>query len=171
MKKLLILFSLFSLLIACAVPKETSFKEDVSEKIEQDEQWSYGQLRNLELQMQQSAKEFQDKISEMQISWNRTNYSPPDSTGKQYPTTVETGTMNNKTNETAGKAQETNIQYNLIEEKILSLERKIDTFIQQNRNIEEKTEPPWWQKVLITLGIVFITWMGVKLYRVIKGWK
>ena len=163
MKKLLILFSLFSLLIACAVPKETSFKEDVSEKTEQDEQWSYGQLRNLELQMQQSAKEFQDKISEMQISWNRTNYSPPDSTGKQYPTTVETGTMNNKTNETAGKAQETNIQYNLIEEKILSLERKIDTFIQQNRNIEEKTEPPWWQKVLIILG--------VKLYRVIKGWK
>lgn len=171
MKKLLILFSLFSLLIACAVPKETSFKEDVSEKTEQDEQWSYGQLSNLELQMQQSAKEFQDKISEMQISWNRTNYSPPDSTGKQYPTTVETGTMNNKTNETAGKAQETNIQYNLIEEKILSLERKIDTFIQQNRNIEEKTEPPWWQKVLIILGIVFITWMGVKLYRVIKGWK
>ena len=171
MKKLLILFSLFSLLIACAVPKETSFKEDVSEKTEQDEQWSYGQLRNLELQMQQSDKEFQDKISEMQISWNRTNYSPPDSTGKQYPTTVETGTMNNKTNETAGKAQETNIQYNLIEEKILSLERKIDTFIQQNRNIEEKTEPPWWQKVLIILGIVFITWMGVKLYRVIKGWK
>ncbi|WP_299087843.1 hypothetical protein [uncultured Bacteroides sp.] len=171
MKKLLILFFLFSLLIACAVPKKTSFKEDVSEKTEQDEQWSYGQLSNLELQMQQSAREFQDKISEMQISWNRTNYSPPDSTGKQYPTTVETGTMNNKTNETAGKAQETNIQYNLIEEKILSLERKIDTFIQQNRNIEEKTEPPWWQKVLMTLGIVFITWMGVKLYRVIKGWK
>lgn len=171
MKKLLILFSLLPLLVACAVPKETSFKEDVSEKTKQDEQWRYDQQRNLELQMQQSAKEFQDKISEVRMSWNRTNYSPPDSTGKQYPVAVETGTMNNKTNETVGKVQDTDVQYNLIEEKILSLERKIDAFMQQNRNIDEKTEPPWWQKALMALGIVFITWMGVKLYRMIKGWK
>lgn len=171
MKKLLILLFLLPLLVACAVPKEISFKEDLSEKTKQDEQWRYDQQRDLELYMQQSVKEFQDKISDMQMSWNRTNYSPPDSTGKQYPTAVETGTMNKKTNETADKAQDTNVQYNLIEEKILSLERKIDTFIQQNRNIDEKTEPPWWQKTLMVLGIVFITWMGVKLYRMIKGWK
>lgn len=171
MKKLLILFSLLPLLAACAVPKETSYKEDVSEQTKQYEQWRYDQQRNLELRMQQSAKEFQDKISEMQMSWNRTNYSPPDSTGKQYPTAVETGTVNNKTNETTDKAQETNVQYNLIEEKVLSLERKIDTFMRQDRNIDEKTEPPWWQKALMTLGIVFMIWMGVKLYKVIKGWK
>ena len=171
MKKLLILLFLLPLLVACAVPKEISFKEDLSEKTKQDEQWRYDQQRDLELYMQQSVKEFQDKISDMQMSWNRTNYSPPDSTGKQYPTAVETGTMNNKTNETAGKAQDTNVQYNLIEEKFLSLERKIDTFMQQNRNVDEKTEPPWWQKALMVLGIVFITWMGVKLYRIIKGWK
>lgn len=170
MKKLLIFLFLLPLLVACAVPKETSFKEDLSEKTKQDEQWKNDEQKNLELHMQQAVKEFQDKMSEMQMSWNRTNYSPPDSTGKQYPTAVETGTMNNKTNEMAGKAQDTNVQYNLIEEKILSLERKIDTFMQQNRNIDEKTEPPWWQKALMALGIVFITWMGVKLYM-IKGWK
>nr|DAY26382.1 MAG TPA: Prokaryotic membrane lipoprotein lipid attachment site [Caudoviricetes sp.] len=170
MKKLLIFLFLIPLLVACAVPKETSFKEDLSEKTKQDEQWKNDEQKNLELHMQQAVKEFQDKMSEMQMSWNRTNYSPPDSTGKQYPTAVETGTMNNKTNEMAGKAQDTNVQYNLIEEKILSLERKIDTFMQQNRNIDEKTEPPWWQKALMALGIVFITWMGVKLYM-IKGWK
>lgn len=170
MKKLLILLFLLPLLVACAVPKETSFKEDLSEKTKQDEQWRYDQQRDLELYMQQSVKEFQDKISDMQMSWNRTNYSPPDSTGKQYPTAVETGTMNKKTNETAGKAQDTNVQYNLIEEKILSLERKIDTFIQQNRNIDEK-QSLLVAKTLMVLGIVFITWMGVKLYRMIKGWK
>lgn len=170
MKKLLILFFLLPFLVACAVPKETSFKEDLSEKTKQDEQWRYNEQKNLELYMQQSVKEFQDKISEMQMSWNRTDYSPPDSTGKQYPTAVETATMNNKTNETVNKAQETSVQYNLIEEKILSLERKIDAFMQQNRNLKEKTEPPWWQKTLMALGVVFTIWMGFKLFRV-KGWK
>lgn len=171
MRKILVLFLLLSSLISCAVPKSTSMKEEISDATKLDEQLRYEQQRALELYMQRSAKEFKDKMSEIQLSWNRTNYSLPDSTGKQYPTAVETATMNNKTNETVNKAQETSVQYNLIEEKILSLERQIDAFMQQNRNLKEKTEPPWWQKTLMALGVVFTIWMGGKIFKVIKGWK
>lgn len=163
MKKIWILCFVMPLLFACATPKDSSFKEDLSAKVDETEEWKSDLQKSIDYYAQQTVKEVQDKMSELQISWNRTNYSAPDSTGKQHPTSTETGTANNKTKEVVDKTQESSMQYNEVKQLLVELERKMDAYIEQNQKVEEKTEPPWWHKGLMVLGIISLILISYKI--------
>lgn len=166
MRKLFMLCLLMPLLTACRTPKSSMSQEETSAKIEENEEWKADLLKSMDLYAQRSAKEMQDKISEMQLQWNKTNYSVPDSTGKQYPTSTETGILNNKQKETTNKTEESSLQFKEFEQKIESLSSKLDAYLLQNRQIEEDTEPPWWQKVLMILGVLSLFFIGYRIGKI-----
>lgn len=163
MRKLFVICLLMPLLLACGTPRNSMSKEETSTKIEENEEWKADLQKSMDLYAQRSAKEIQDKISEMQLQWNRTNYSAPDSTGKQYPTSTETGTMNNKQKETNNRTEDSSVQYKELEQKIESLNRTLNAYILQSQQMKEKTEPPWWQKALMALGVLSLILIGYRI--------
>lgn len=168
MKSPLLLCSVLMLLLSCAARKDLSQTEETTVQQQQDDHWKNDLRRSIDYYAAQSARERSEKMAQLQLSWNRTEYMPPDSTGKQYPQATEQATVNRQTTQTVDKTEEAIHQYSRIEQQVASLDRKMDQWMEQNRQRKEDTDPPWWVKICIVTGVGTLTFLLVKLYILIK---
>ena len=119
--------------------------------------------------VRQTVAEIQERLSEMDWTYNRTNFSPPDSTGKQYPVQTETGVVNKKTTESNSRNETTDIQLKEMQQAIMDIKEKLDQKEQIKEVIKvEKEKLSRWQIALMILGFCFIIEVAYKIYRIKK---
>lgn len=152
-------------LFGCATPKNTdrNTQVDYSNVLQQMQTRMDTLLANMEVQR----KETSEKLSNLKIE-NKTVYlSPPDSTGKQYPTMVSetNASKDEKENKTAETELKVTIQRFI--EEVTDLKNKLNTRVVQE---EEVKEVSWWQlhKMDVYAGL-FILAIGLLAYKGFKN--
>lgn len=163
--KIKCLFILGVILAGCATPKNTdrNTQVDYSNVLQQMQTRMDTLLANMEVQR----KETSEKLSNLKIE-NKTVYlSPPDSTGKQYPTMVSetNASKDEKENKTAETELKVTIQRFI--EEVTDLKNKLNTRVVQE---EEVKEVSWWQlhKMDVYAGL-FILAIGLLAYKGFKN--
>lgn len=157
----LIAISVMMALAGCATPKSTdrNTQVDYSNVLQQMQSRMDTLLANMEAQR----KETSEKISNLKVE-NRTVYlSPPDSTGKQYPTIVSE--TNASKDEKENKTTETELKVTIqrLVEEVSDLKNKLNTRVVQEEKVKEVS---WWQlhKVDVYAGL-FILVLGWLVYK------
>lgn len=148
-------------LAGCATPKNTdrNTQVDYSNVLQQMQTRMDTLLVNMEAQR----KETSEKLSNLKVE-NKTVYlSPPDSTGKQYPTMVSE--TNASKDEKENKTTETELKViirRLIEE-VADLKNELNANVVQKEKVKEVS---WWQlhKVDVYAGL-FILVLGWLIYK------
>lgn len=148
-------------LFGCVTPKNTdrNTQVDYSNVLQQMQTRMDTLLANMEVQR----KETSEKLSNLKIE-NKTVYlSPPDSTGKQYPTMVSE--TNASKDEKENKTTETELKVTIqrLVEEVSDLKNKLNTRVVQEEKVKEVS---WWQlhKVDVYVGL-FILVLGWLIYK------
>lgn len=157
----LIAMSVMMALAGCATPKNTdrNTQVDYSNLLQQMQSRMDSLLINMEMQR----KETSEKLSNLKVE-NKTVYlSPPDSTGKQYPTMVSE--TNASKDEKENKTTETELKVTIqrLVEEVSDLKNKLNTSVVQEEKVKEVS---WWQlhKVDAYAGL-FILVLGWIVYK------
>lgn len=160
----LVAMSVMMSLAGCATPKNTdrNTQVDYSNVLQQMQTRMDTLLANMEVQR----KETSEKLSNLKVE-NRTVYlSPPDGTGKQYPTIVSE--TNASKDEKENKITETELKVTIqrLVEEVSDLKNKLNTRVVQEEKVKEAS---WWQlhKVDVYAGL-FILVLGWITYRSFK---
>ena len=130
----LIVMSVMMSLAGCATPKNTdrNTQVDYSNVLQQMQTRMDTLLANMEVQR----KETSEKLSNLKIE-NKTVYlSPPDSTGKQYPTMVSE--TNASKDEKENKTTETELKVTIqrLVEEVSDLKNKLNTRVVQEEKVK-----------------------------------
>ncbi len=109
-------------------------------------------------------KEWMNNFS-FDFSKNETNWSAPDSTGKQYPTSTSetTGKASSQSKGTEQFNDNSELQYQRITHAIDSLRKRVEMLIKQDQSpvtVDKKMN--WWQTTLIWTG--GIAWIAGIIY-------
>lgn len=149
-------------LAGCATPKNTDRTTNVD--YSSNFQQMQSRMDSLMLNMRLMSKEISEKVSNLKIKNTTTCLSPPDSTGKQYPTQVSETTVNKeeKENKTIDTKIEATMQQ-LIKE-VNDLKQQLNTSISEKEKVKEVS---WWQlhKVdvyAVVFGMVIMGWLVYK---------
>ena len=135
-------------------------QSDQSETLTVQEQMElYAALQeNVNATIQQASSSWSEQLWNLNAQWNRTVYSPPDSTGRQYIQSEE-----RMDSQGSGKKQQkdtifVDLKYDAIRQEFLRINAQID----ENRSLmthmtaEKKKKITWFQAVLQFLGVCFI---------------
>ena len=99
-----------------------------------------------------------EMMQQMEFNWQKTNYSPPDSTGKQYPTSTETATGTSTKQEKETYNEQIQVQIQEIQETLLTLKEQLEKQEKNDTKVVEKVAyiPPWAKAVIAVFFVVFI---------------
>ena len=171
------LLSLMILLLTLAVgscrsPKQMAEKTDITVSKESNaatEAESDWQL-NIDKTMKQTVNEISRKLSELNREYTRTDYSPPDSVGKQHPTHMETGKLKNRTEEDSRRNEQTETQYKVIASCLITMSQRIESMENRQEHIEAeyKEKLSWYQSALIFLGGLLLVYIAMTVYIKLK---
>lgn len=150
------------LLSSCATPKniDRNTQIDYSNNLHQMQNRMDSLLTNMKLMQRETS----ERLSNLKIENTTTYLSPPDSTGKQYPTQVSETTVNKeeKENKTTDTKIEATMQ--LLIKEVNDLKQKMNTSISEKEKVKEVS---WWQlhKVdvyAVVFGMVIMGWLVYK---------
>ena len=157
----LIAMSVMMALAGCATPMNTdrNTQVDYSNLLQQMQ----SRMDSLLINMEAQRKETSEKLSNLKVE-NKTVYlSPPDSTGKQYPTMVSE--TNASKDEKENKTTETELKVTIqrLVEEVSDLKNKLNTSVVQEEKVKEFS---WWQlhKMDVYAGL-FMLVLGWLVYK------
>lgn len=160
------------MLSACSTPKNIQERSDTTEQWETTERNVYEKELQASIgrAVRESMEELKKRISDFNMEYSRTSYSPPDSAGKQYPTQVETGKLNNKTEESSQSNRQTEEQYQAIVSHLSQFSRIIDSMENKSARaeLEYKEKLSLYQSALVFLGGLFLVYIIVTVYIKLK---
>lgn len=157
---------------SCRSPKRMTQKTDIT--VRKDSNVTTGSGEDLQLDIDKGMKKIVDiidrKISELDWEYTRTDYSPPDSAGKQHPTHTETGKLNKKTDEDSRRNERTETQYKIIASYLTTMSQRIESMENRQEHIdsEYKEKLTWYQSALIFLGGLFLVYIILTVYIRLK---
>ena len=158
----LVVMSVMMSLAGCATPKNTdrNTQIDYSNVLQQMQARMDTLLANMEAQR----KETSEKLSNLKVE-NKTVYlSPPDSTGKQYPTMVSE--TNASKDEKENKTTETELKVTIqrLVEEVSDLKNKLNASVVQEEKIREAS---WWDlyKLDVYVAVFILGFVGWLIYR------
>lgn len=129
-----------SMLVSCATPKNTerNTQMDLSGALN----WMQKQIDSLAYNMRSMRKETSEKLSNMKVKNETVYLSPPDSTGKQYPTAISKTKANKEEKE--NKTIDTKIEVTMqqLVKEMSELKEKLDAAVNEK---EKVVEVSWWQ--------------------------
>lgn len=168
----LIIILLTSAICSCRSPKQMTQETDVT--VRKDSNVTTNASSEHQLDINKEIKQIVDvidrKISELNWEYTRTDYSPPDSTGKQHPTHTETGKLNKKTDEDSRRNEQTETQYKIIASYLTTMSQRIESMEnrQEHAEAEYKEKLTWYQSALIFLGGLFLVYILMTIYIKLK---
>lgn len=126
--------------------------------------------QSIDKAVRQTVDEIRQRMSEMEWQYSKTDYSPPDSTGKQHATATEQGKLTNKTQESSDRKEQADTQYKEVAQMLATYDGKIDRMETSLQNIEteQKARLAWYQSVLIALGSLLLIDISIKVYLRLK---
>lgn len=157
---------------SCRTPKHLAEKTDIT--VSKDSNAATEAEADLQLSidktMKQTVDEISRKLSELNWEYTRTDYSPPDSVGKQHPTHTETGKLNNRTEEDSRRNEQTETQYKVIASYLTTISQRVESLEKRQEHIEAeyKEKLSWYQSALIFLGGLFLVYIAVTVYIKLK---
>lgn len=142
-------------------------QSDQSETLTKQEQMEmYAALQDrVNASIQKVSSSWSEQLWNLNAQWNRTVYSPPDSTGKQYIQSEERmdsqGTGKNQQKDTVF----VDFKYDAIRQEFLRINTQIDELRSLMKHIaaEKKTKITWFKAALLFLGVCEIIYT---IYRV-----
>lgn len=159
----LVVMILVMSLAACATPKNTdrTTNVDYSGILQQMQ----SRMDSLMYNMQMQRKEVSEKLSNLKINNTTTYLSPPDSTGKQYPTQVSETTVNKEDKENKTTDTELNVTIQQLLTEVSDLRQKLDAVIYEQDKVAELS---WWDlnknKVYVSAVLLF-TFVWVSKFK------
>lgn len=150
------------LLAGCATPKNTDRTTNVD--YSGDLQQMQSRMDSLMLNMRLMSKEISEKVSNLKIKNTTTNLSPPDSTGKQYPTQVSETTVNKEEKENTTTDTEINVTIQQLVTEVNELRQKLDAVITEKEKVKEVS---WWELhrmdvYAVVFALVIVGWLVYK---------
>ncbi len=151
-------------LARCATSKNTdrNIQVDYSNVLQQMQTRMDTLLANMEAQR----KETSEKLSNLKIENKTVYFSPPDSTGKQYPTMVSETNVSKDEKENKTTETELKVTIQRLVAEVADLRNELNTAIVLKEKVKEVS---WWQlhKVDVYAGL-FILVLGWLTYRSFK---
>lgn len=148
-----------------SAPESTqSEQKDVLTKQEQM-QLLASMEENMNASLQKTSAKWSEQLWNMNAQWNRTIYTPPDSTGKQYVQSEE-----RIESSSSGKNQQkdtvyVDFKYDAIRQELLQLSSQMDELrvLMKYMTSEKKANITWFQAALQFLGVCAVIYI---IYRV-----
>lgn len=111
-------------------------------------------------------EQVKEMMQQMNFNWQKTNLSPPDSTGKQYPTSTETATGTSTKQEKETYNEQLQVQIQEIKETLLTLKEHLYKQEKNDTKVVEEVAyiPPWMTAITVISCIVLVLY----LYKIIK---
>ena len=156
MESFLLLVALALMLTACKSqpPMKLDATTDKQTDTKTDTQVSDSSYQHTKEMIKELSSSWWQKLEEITASWERTEYSPPDSTGKQYPTSVTTGSVNSSTQEERRDTSQNDTKIETMSAEITHINSRMDRIEQEVSLVkaERKETLSWWQSALLFLG-------------------
>lgn len=156
MESFLMLVALALMLTACKSqpPMKLDATTDKQTDTKTDTQVSDSAYQHTQEMIKELSSSWWQKLEEVTASWERTEYSPPDSTGKQYPTSITTGSVNSSTQEERRDTSQTDTKIETMSAEITHINNRMDRIEQEVSTVkaERKETLSWWQSSLMYLG-------------------
>ena len=156
MESFLLLVALALMLTACKSqpPMKLDATTDKQTDTKTDTQVSDSVYQHTQEMIKELSSSWWQKLEEITASWERTEYSPPDSTGKQYPTSVTTGSVNSSTQEERRDTSQTDTKIETMSAEITHINNRMDRIEHEVSTVkaERKETLSWWQSALMYLG-------------------
>ena len=159
------IISLLAVIICCLVCSScrASHNMEVQKQIDYsgDLQQMQSRMDSLLYNMRLMSKEISEKVSNLKIENTTTYLSPPDSTGKQYPTQVSETTVNKEEKENKTIDTEINVTMQQLVTEVNELKQKLDAVITDKEKVRELS---WWDlhkdKVYYCIiGLFIVKWL------------
>lgn len=150
------------LLSSCATPKNTerNTQMDLSGALN----WMQKQIDSLTYNVRSMRKETSEKLSNLKVKNETVYLSPPDSTGKQYPTAISKtkAEKEEKENKTIDTKVEVTMQQ-LVKE-VSELREKLDAAVNEKEKVMEVS---WWQLhkmdvFTVLFGVIIFVYLTYK---------
>lgn len=156
MESFLLLVALSLMLTACKSqpPMKLDATTDKQTDTKTDTQVSDSSCQHTQEMIKELSSSWWQKLEEVTASWERTEYSPPDSTGKQYPTSITTGSVNSSTQEERRDTSQTDTKIETMYAEITNIQSRMQQIEQEVSTVkaERKETLLWWQSALMFLG-------------------
>lgn len=150
------------LVVGCATSKNTNRNTQVD--YSNDLQQMQSRMDSLMYNMQMQRKEVSEKLSNLKIENTTTYLSPPDSTGRQYPTQVSETTVNKEEKE--NKATDTKIEVTMQQliSEVSELKQRMNALTSEKEKVKEVS---WWDlhKMDVYAGLFALIFIGWLVYR------
>lgn len=160
MESFLLLVSLALMLTACKSqpPMKLDATTDKQTDTKTDTQVSESAYQHTQEMIKELSSSWWQKLEEVTASWERTEYSPPDSTGKQYPTSISTGSVNSSTQEEKRDTSHTDTKIETMSAEITHINSRMDRIEQEVSTVkaERKEYKPWYTTAIIWAGAILI---------------
>lgn len=150
------------LLSSCATPKNTerNTQMDLSGALN----WMQKQIDSLTYTVRSMRKETSEKLSNLKVKNETVYLSPPDSTGKQYPTAISKTKADKEEKE--NKIIDTKIEVTMqqLVKEVSELREKLDAAVNEKKKVMEVS---WWQlhKMDVYVGLFVVI---IVIYLVYK---
>lgn len=156
MESFLLLVALALMLTACKSqpPMKMDANTDKQTDTKTDTQVSDSVYQKTQQMIQELSSSWWKKLEEITANWERTEYSPPDSTGKQYPTSVTTGSVNSSSQEEKRDTSQKDTKIETMYAEITNIQSRMQQIEQEVSTVkaERKETLSWWQSDLMYLG-------------------
>lgn len=150
------------LLSSCATPKNTerNTQMDLSGALN----WMQKQIDSLTYNVRSMRKETSEKLSNLKVKNETVYLSPPDRTGKQYPTAISKTKADKEEKE--NKTIDTKIEVTMqqLVKEVSELREKLDAAVNEK---EKVVEVSWWQlhKMDVYAGLFAVIIVIYLIYR------
>ena len=150
-------FLMLVLLVSCK-SKDSMIKQDVQYRIDNSSAIdSLGtEVSLMRHEVNQLVISWKEVTSNVNASWNKKIYSDPDSTGKQFLKSEETGNLSGKSNHVqkdsiaySSKLEELTKEIRLLSERISTMENQMSNVV-----VKEKSKK-WYDSFLMCSGALF----------------
>ena len=159
MKKILVFLLTIVVLSVCSCRSsktDTTVHQDNTEQ-KQTEQEEVS-TDKAQVSVNKNVERMIEMMQQMEFNWQKTNYSPPDSTGEQYPTSTETATGTSTRQEKETYNEQLQVQIQEIQETLLTLKEQLEKQERNDTKVVEKVAyiPPWAKAVIAAFFIAFV---------------
>jgi hypothetical protein len=156
MESFLLLVALALMLTACKSqpPMKLDATTDKQTDTKTDTQVSDSSYQHTQEMIKELSSSWWQKLEEITSIWEHTEYSPPDSTGRQYPTSVTTGSVNSSSQEEKRDTSQTDTKIETMYAEITNIQSRMQQIEQEVSTVkaERKETLSWWQSPLMYLG-------------------
>lgn len=166
MRRLIFILTMFLMLGVWFASCKTSRNMEIEKQVDYSRDFQYLQnlIESLRLDLNKQTKITSEKLSDLKIENKTVDLSPPDSTGKQYPTRESTTTASKQEQENMEVNETLLFTMQQFSNRFDSIDNKINALLNQKEKIVKLS---WWdlhkdEVYMSIIALIIISWLVYK---------